>query len=54
MVFVKILFLSLFLLLLAFLGIGIKLLFDKNAKISGSSCSSCACTDPDQENCATK
>lgn len=53
-VFFKILLLSLFLLLLAFLGIGIKLLFDKNAKFSGSSCGSCACTDPDNESCKTK
>ena len=52
--FFKILLLSLFLLLLAILGIGIKLLFDKNAKFTGSSCGSCACTDPDHENCENK
>ncbi|MFA9371340.1 MAG: hypothetical protein ACERIH_06480 [Labilibaculum antarcticum] len=53
-VFFKILLLSLFLLLLAFLGLGIKLLFDKNAKFTGGSCGSCACTNPDEENCETK
>ncbi len=53
-VFFKILLLSLFLLLLAFLGIGIKMLFNKNAKFTGSSCGSCACTDPDKESCDNK
>ncbi|WP_321318440.1 hypothetical protein [Labilibaculum sp.] len=53
-VFFKILLLSLFLLLLAFIGIGIKLLFDKNAKFTGGSCSSCNCTDPDKESCDTQ
>ncbi|MBN2598327.1 hypothetical protein GQR60_07510 [Labilibaculum sp. A4] len=53
-VFFKILLLSLFLLLLAFIGIGIKLLFDKNAKFTGGSCGSCNCTDPDKENCDTQ
>lgn len=52
-VFFKILLLSLFLLLLAFLGLGIKLLFDKNAKFTGGGCSSCGC-DPDEDKCETK
>ncbi|MDM8158793.1 hypothetical protein QUH73_03070 [Labilibaculum sp. K2S] len=52
--FFTILLLSLFLLLLAFIGIGIKLLFDKNAKFTGNSCGSCACTDPDKESCDTQ
>ncbi|MBI9056514.1 hypothetical protein L3049_08450 [Labilibaculum sp. DW002] len=53
-VFIKILLLSLFLLLIAFLGLGIKLLFDKNAKFTGGGCSSCGCTDPEEENCEIK
>lgn len=51
-VFFKILLLSLLLLLLAFLGIGIKLLFNKNSKFTNSSCGACA--DPDNENCEIK
>ena len=53
-IFFKILLLSLFLLAIAFLGIGIKLLFDKNAKFKGSSCGSCGCTDPEEDNCEIK
>lgn len=53
-VFFKILLLSLFLLVLAFLGIGIKLLFNKNAKLNSSSCGSCACDNQDDESCETK
>lgn len=45
---------SLFLLILAFVGLGIKMLFDKNAKFTGSSCGSCGCSSPDQKKCESK
>ena len=54
-VFLKILLLAVFLLILAFLGFGIKLLFDKNAKFTGGGgCSSCACNEDETEVCNTK
>ncbi|WP_372751185.1 hypothetical protein [Labilibaculum sp.] len=53
-VFFKILLVSLFLLVLAFVGLGVKMLFDKNAKFTGGSCGSCSCSTPDQENCDNK
>jgi len=51
LVFIKILLLSLFLLLLAFAGFAIKLLFDKNAKFTGGGCSSCGCENEESDNC---
>jgi hypothetical protein len=51
MVFLKIVFLSLLLLILAFAGLGIKLLFDKNAKFTGGGCSSCTCDSSEEKNC---
>ncbi len=53
-VFFKILLLAAFLLVLAFIGFGIKLLFDKKAKFTGSSCGSCVCNDYEVESCETK
>jgi ABC-type antimicrobial peptide transport system permease subunit len=50
-VFLKILLLAIFLLLLAFIGFGIKLFFDKNAKFTGGGCSSCACDDNENSSC---
>nr|WP_320118381.1 hypothetical protein [uncultured Marinifilum sp.] len=53
-IFIKILLLSIFLLILAFAGFGIKLLFDKNAKFTGGGCGSCACSKEDPESCDVK
>lgn len=53
-VFFKILLLAVFLLLLAFIGFGIKLFFDKNAKFTGGGCASCACKEDEVEACDTK
>jgi len=54
LLFFKILLLSLFLLLIAFLGFGIKLLFDKNATFKGGTCSSCSCSEENNESCELK
>jgi ABC-type antimicrobial peptide transport system permease subunit len=51
--FLKILLFAVFLLVLAFIGFGIKLLFDKNAKFTGGGCSSCACGEEETEKCET-
>ncbi len=51
--FLKILLLAVFLLFLAFIGFGIKLLFDKNAKFTGGGCNSCACNDDEADTCET-